>query len=299
AGVEWQEGSIQYKCDENGEVAFVGCLTSTGELIPIGQAKSVDGDDMECMTDANGKPVLKALEIPNRVRCKDADGQERDPGTKWTSGWFQYKCTENGIVALSGCFTEKGLLIPYDEIDEEHESHLMCKMDANGKPHLQAVEKPMEAKCKDSRGRERDLGSVWTAGWFQFKCAKGGKVELSGCFTSSGEIILRGERRTEDGRDLECKVDEKGSPFLDVLGKSSGTKCKDGEGKYRIQGEEWVEKNFQKVCRERGRVEVLGCRVEDVDELIPLNGKVSAGKYDHYCKEKDGGHLYYKTPKET
>ncbi|KAE9419501.1 hypothetical protein Angca_004320, partial [Angiostrongylus cantonensis] len=79
-GVEWQEGSIQYKCDGNGEVAFVGCLTSTGELIPIGETKSVGGDDMECKMDANGKPVLKALEIFNRVRCKDADGQERDPG---------------------------------------------------------------------------------------------------------------------------------------------------------------------------------------------------------------------------
>uniref|UniRef100_A0A0K0D5Q8 GIY-YIG domain-containing protein n=1 Tax=Angiostrongylus cantonensis TaxID=6313 RepID=A0A0K0D5Q8_ANGCA len=37
SGVEWQDGSIQYKCDENGEVAFVGCLTSTGELIPLGE----------------------------------------------------------------------------------------------------------------------------------------------------------------------------------------------------------------------------------------------------------------------
>uniref|UniRef100_A0A0K0D8Y9 CT099 n=1 Tax=Angiostrongylus cantonensis TaxID=6313 RepID=A0A0K0D8Y9_ANGCA len=133
-------------------------LTSTGELIPLGEAKSVDGDEMECKTDATGKPVLEA------------------------------------------------------------------------------VEKPMEAKCKDSRGRERDLGSEWTVGWFQFKCAEGGEVVLSGCFTLSGKLILKGERGTEDGRDLECKVDEKGSPFLDVLGKSSGTKCKDGEGKYRIQG---------------------------------------------------------------
>uniref|UniRef100_A0A0K0DQV2 Sushi domain-containing protein n=1 Tax=Angiostrongylus cantonensis TaxID=6313 RepID=A0A0K0DQV2_ANGCA len=254
---------------------------------------------MECKTEANVKAMLDTLEKSNKVKCNDTEGEERDSGVEWQDGSIQYKCDENGEVAFVGCLTSTGELIPLGETKSVDGDDVECKTDATGKPVLEAVEKPMEAKCKDSRGRERDLGSEWTVGWFHFKCAEDGKVEFIGCFTSSGEIILRGERRTEDGRDLECKVDEKGSPFLNDLGKSSLTKCKDGEGKYRIQGEEWVEKNFQKVCRERGRVEVLGCRVEDVDELIPLNGKVSAGKYDHYCKEKDGGHLYYKTPKET
>uniref|UniRef100_A0A0K0D0G5 DUF4280 domain-containing protein n=1 Tax=Angiostrongylus cantonensis TaxID=6313 RepID=A0A0K0D0G5_ANGCA len=236
SGVEWKDGSIQYKCDKNGEVAFVGCLASTGELIPIGETKSVDGDDMECKTDANGKPVLEAFEKPNEAKCRDAEGLERDSGVEWQEGSIQYKCDGNGEVAFVGCLTSTGELIPIGQAKSVDGDDMECMTDANGKPVLKALEIPNRVRCKDADGQERDPGSVWTAGWFQFKCAKGGKVELSGCFTSSGEIILRGERRTEDGRDLECKVDEKGSPFLDVLAKSSGTKCKDGEGKYRIQG---------------------------------------------------------------
>ncbi|VDM62062.1 unnamed protein product [Angiostrongylus costaricensis] len=281
SGAEWEDGSFQFKCDENGEVALVGCFSSSGVLVPNGERKWVDEGGVECKTDPDGNPVLEILEKTNKVKCKLGGGTEEDPGTEWSVGWFQFKCTENGTVVLSGCFTSKGMLVPYGEVREERGSYVECKKDANGSPVLEVLETLSEMKCKDNSGTVKDLGSEWTVGWFQFKCTEGGKVEFMGCFISTGKLIPNGERATDAGRDLECKIDGRGFPFLEVLGKSSDTKCKDDEGKYRMKGEEWVEKNFQKVCREHGRVEVLGCRVEDIDDLIPLNGKVSAEKYDH------------------
>ncbi|KAE9412633.1 hypothetical protein Angca_007993, partial [Angiostrongylus cantonensis] len=144
---------------------FYFCLLLTGALGCMYEGKAyrngeewVGGDGMECKTEANVKAMLDTLEKSNKVKCNDTEGEERDSGVEWQDGSIQYKCDENGEVAFVGCLTSTGELIPLGETKSVDGDDVECKTDATGKPVLEAVEKPMEAKCKDSRGRERDLG---------------------------------------------------------------------------------------------------------------------------------------------
>ncbi|RCN50694.1 hypothetical protein ANCCAN_03307, partial [Ancylostoma caninum] len=137
-------------------------------------------------------------------------------------------------------------------------------------------------------------GSEWQDKSFQFKCEENGVTKFVGCITKSGTLIKDGEKKSVDGFEMECKKHANGTVTLGVLDRAIDANCKDAEGKERKQGEKWVENQyFEKTCKERGRVEIAGCRVEAVDDLIPINGKVSAGNLDYHCEAKDGSYKFY------
>ncbi|CAJ0592045.1 unnamed protein product [Cylicocyclus nassatus] len=212
---------------------------------------------------------------------------------EWTENEaFKMKCKiePNGSwrTEVSGCVTPDKTVVPVNEEVDIGDHIWECKMSPGGQITLQ------QKMNKHAACNGHPFDSEWQEKSFQFKCGENGVSEFVGCVTSSGALIKDGEKKSVDGFEMECKKHENGTVTLGVLDRAVDAKCKDNQGKERDQGEKWVENQyFEKTCEERGRVKVNGCRVDAVDELIPINGSVSAGKLEYHCEAKDGAYKFY------
>ncbi|KJH50151.1 hypothetical protein DICVIV_03714 [Dictyocaulus viviparus] len=189
---------------------------------------------------------------------------------------------------VSGCITPDKTTVPVNSEKEIGDHTWECKMNPNG--HIVLKQKVSnKASCNG-----HPYGSEWKDKSFQFKCGEKGVPKFMGCVTSSGELIPDGEVKSVDGYEMECMKHPNGTITMTSLGRSIDAKCKDSQGQERNQGDTWIEnKYFEKTCKERGMVEVNGCRVDAVEDLIPLNSKVSAGNLEYHCEGNDGSFKFY------
>ncbi|VDO32250.1 unnamed protein product [Haemonchus placei] len=212
---------------------------------------------------------------------------------EWTENEaFKMKCKiePNGAwrTEVSGCLTPDKVVVPVNGEKDVGDHTWECKMSNGGQIVLQQ-KMNKHASCN---GHPYD--SEWKEKSFQFKCGEHGVPDFVGCITSSGALIRDGEVKSVDGFEMECKKHENGTITMAAIDKAVDASCKDGEGRERKQGERWVEnKYFEKVCKPRGRVEITGCKVDGVDQLIPLNGQVDHKNLEYHCEGKNGSYKFY------
>ncbi|KAJ1369760.1 hypothetical protein KIN20_031313 [Parelaphostrongylus tenuis] len=170
----------------------------------------VEGDvRLICTIDQIGDPIFKSENIADVC-------QEHESGAEWNDELFKYKCIMNKLEIL-GCYTDGGDYIPKNETKLFYGESNECKVNAKGVVTLDTKILP---KCKDSKGNERDGGSVWDEGVLRYKCGSKGNTEFVGCNTPSGEHVPNGGVLPVAGFDLECKENEDGSISMRAIATS-------------------------------------------------------------------------------
>ncbi|KAJ1362366.1 hypothetical protein KIN20_021892 [Parelaphostrongylus tenuis] len=83
-------------CTANG-VVTKGCFTVSGTLIPLGEVKMVDGHELKCAKNADGRVLLQ---------CKNSEGRNRNQGksqlqmlqSDWPNLYWDFDCDEHKII---------------------------------------------------------------------------------------------------------------------------------------------------------------------------------------------------------
>uniref|UniRef100_A0A0K0CVZ7 Sushi domain-containing protein n=1 Tax=Angiostrongylus cantonensis TaxID=6313 RepID=A0A0K0CVZ7_ANGCA len=208
-------------------------------------------------------------------------GRTYKNGDEWDENEnFRMRCKiePNGSwrTEVAACIAPGRTVVPVNQERDLGDYTWECKTSGNGQVVLRQRLSD-RASCNG-----HPYGSQWTERSFQFRCGERGVTEFIGCIASSGTLIPNGEVKSVNGFDMECRKHANGTVAMGVLGRSHDAKCKDNEGRERNQGEKWIENNyFEKTCKERGRVEISGCRVDSVNYLIPVNGVASAGNLEY------------------
>ncbi|EYC30651.1 hypothetical protein Y032_0004g1698 [Ancylostoma ceylanicum] len=260
---EWTENeAFKMKCkiEPNGSwrTEVSGCVTPDKTVVPVNGEVDIGDHVWECKMSPGGQITLQ------QKMNKHASCNGHPFGTEWQDKSFQFKCEENGVTKFVGCITKSGALIEDGEKKSVGELVLddLSLLNSSLIVSQNHSVKLSTSEVSDLEGADKLLTLFFL-------------LEL-------------------DGFEMECKKHANGTVTLGVLDRAVDANCKDAEGKERKQGEKWVENQyFEKICKERGKVEIAGCRVEAVDDLIPINGKVSAGNLDYHCEAKDGSYKFY------
>uniref|UniRef100_A0A0K0DNC8 Abnormal cell migration protein 18-like fibronectin type I domain-containing protein n=1 Tax=Angiostrongylus cantonensis TaxID=6313 RepID=A0A0K0DNC8_ANGCA len=236
-GSEWTEGTLQHRCGRGGIKEPIGCITTTGILIPVEETKSVGGFYVECKKHDDGTVIMQRLGRPTTTKCRDIEGRERDEGSEWTEGTLQHRCGRGGIKEPIGCITTSGILIPIGETKSVDGSYVECKKHDDGTVILQNLGTPSNGMCKDSEGRKREEGSHWKEGSLQFRCGKGGVKDLMGCITASGTLLPYGEVNLVNGKRVKCEKLADGTITMSAVSRfKCHAKCRDNEGRGVTEG---------------------------------------------------------------
>ncbi|KAJ1347099.1 hypothetical protein KIN20_002059 [Parelaphostrongylus tenuis] len=284
-GSEWREGSFQFRCNEGGMKKIIGCVTSSGMLIPVGGVKLIlfkeNGVDIQCEREANGFVTLRKL---FKGSCQDYAGRSRTQGSEWLEGSTKFRCVQ-GVKTAVGCVAAPGTIIEAGKVKSVNGYEIECNLDKNGHTTMKTTPSSSNlAKCVDFDGRIKFEGSEWTSGLFHFRCDAVDGLILAGC-NASGTFIPNGKVKSVDGIDVKCERNAKDIVSLTTVGAS---KCKDGEGRMHAQDSEWRYGSFQFGCKADTAV-LVGC-IAKTGIFIP-NGKVkSVGGQDMKCETKVKGH---------
>ncbi|WKY11742.1 hypothetical protein Q1695_003365 [Nippostrongylus brasiliensis] len=238
------------------------------------------------------KLFIAYLGITTAFACQ-FKGKTYKNDEEWTENEsFKMKCRiePNGSwrTEVSGCVTPDKVVVPVNDQIDIGDHTWECKLNPGGRI---VFEQKMN---KHAACNGHPFDSEWKEKSFQFKCGEHGVTKFVGCVTASGVLIKDGEVKTVDGYEMQCKKHDNGTITMSALDRAVDAKCKDSDGKQRDQGETWLEnKYFEKVCKPRGRVEINGCRVDGVDDLLPINSQSTVGNLEYHCEGKDGSYKFY------
>uniref|UniRef100_A0A0K0D566 Abnormal cell migration protein 18-like fibronectin type I domain-containing protein n=1 Tax=Angiostrongylus cantonensis TaxID=6313 RepID=A0A0K0D566_ANGCA len=257
----------------------IGCFTTSGIFIATGEVVSMDGSDVRCIENGNTYVIVMSP-AKHDTLCKDSEGREWEEGSEWKEESVLYRCGKEGRKRVMGCITISGVLIRKGEVKSVDGSDFECMKHANGSITMRMLGRSI-MKCKDREGREWEEGSEWKEGSVQYKCGKEGVKELMGCITTSGVLIRKGEVKSVDGSDIECRKHANGFITMQVLAKYE---CKGINGRWRKLGEIWRER--QRIegeyrCDKGGVRTVLGCIAGG--KYIPIHSQTHIWGAYHLC----------------
>ncbi|KAJ1362362.1 hypothetical protein KIN20_021888 [Parelaphostrongylus tenuis] len=253
-GSKWKEGLYQRSCTDNGG-DITGCFTASGTLIPVGEVVLVNGHNLVCKKIVSGNATLQ---------CKDREGQDRDQGTEWKQGLYQLQCTDNGVMTMGVTVAET--YVPFGESKKVNDFNVeWCNKNADG---------TVTPQCTNING-DSNKALEWKDESYGYSC-KGGHLNVTGCFTTSGTYIPRGQTTSVDGSSIACVESGNG----DIT-----TTCKDNEERDRELGSEWIETYSLVRCGSNGKPEPKTCVIPP-DTYIPIGqtmttmnlGKVAIAK---------------------
>ncbi|KAE9415085.1 hypothetical protein Angca_003564 [Angiostrongylus cantonensis] len=260
--------------DGSWRISVFECIGPDGIAMPVRSEKVIDGRIWECKMDDKG-------EIKLSQRSDDTLSCDGHPyGSEWKEESVLYRCGKEGRKRVMGCITISGVLIRKGEVKSVDGSDFECMKHANGSITMRMLGRSI-MKCKDREGREWEEGSEWKEGSVQYKCGKEGVKELMGCITTSGVLIRKGEVKSVDGSDIECRKHANGFITMQVLAKYE---CKGINGRWRKLGEIWRER--QRIegeyrCDKGGVRTVLGCIAGG--KYIPIHSQTHIWGAYHLC----------------
>ncbi|VDM52691.1 unnamed protein product, partial [Angiostrongylus costaricensis] len=190
-------------------LSVVECVSPNGiavPIVPMCDERIVDGRIYQCKKHVNGSVDFLQRD-DTKIPC---DGHPY--GSLWKEDSLQFGCGKGGMKDFMGCITSSGMFIPSGEVKWVDGVQIECMRHANGTIMMNVLDRLTRTTCKDNRGKERNEGNllvtlatvliiapvqelVWKTGttWnkelLQYRCGKGGVIELMGCITTSGQLI--------------------------------------------------------------------------------------------------------------
>ncbi|KAJ1369679.1 hypothetical protein KIN20_031195 [Parelaphostrongylus tenuis] len=73
-GSEWVQVPNKYRCGEGGTQVFIGCVTLSGDFVPDGEKRLVNGSDVECKKHSNGIITMEVIPRSSRYGSMQSVG---------------------------------------------------------------------------------------------------------------------------------------------------------------------------------------------------------------------------------